>query len=411
MISEEEVELLVERLVDRVETANTYFLTKIGESIRKIRDLTPTQAQQLVQILKYGGNYEEIVREIARITNLNIEDIDEMFREYAKRDQLFYEKFYSYRNIPFVEYSQNLALKRQTEAIANLYKNELYNFTRENVLGYTIRDLDGKVQFYGLRDTYNRVLEEALLNVSQGKETFDEAMTRTLKEIGGSGLKKIDFKSGRSVRLDSMFRQHLKEGLRTLHNENQRLFGEEFGYDGWEISVHPFPADDHAKVQGRQFSIEEYNKLQNGLSAKDYKGRSYTLDHNHDAKHRPISTLNCYHKAFAIVLGVSKPEYTDEQLEAIIKENEKGFEFEGKHYSMYDGEQLLRKIELELRKSKDIQIMGRASGNKQLVENAQNRITQLTSKYRDVLKASGLKSKLDRARVQNYHRINVDKMK
>lgn len=411
MISEEEVELLVERLVDRVETANTYFLTKIGESIKKIRDLTPTQAQQLVQILKYGGNYEEIVREIARITNLNIEDIDEMFREYAKRDQLFYEKFYSYRNIPFVEYSKNLALKRQTEAIANLYKNELYNFTRENVLGYTIRDLDGKVQFYGLRDTYNRVLEEALLNVSQGKETFDEAMTRTLKEIGGSGLKKLDFESGRSVRLDSMVRQHLKEGLRTLHNENQRLFGEEFDYDGWEISVHTFPADDHTKVQGRQFSIEEYNKLQNGLSAKDYKGRDYTLDHNHDAKHRPISTLNCYHKAFAIVLGVSKPEYTDEQLEAIIKENEKGFELDGEHFTMYEGTQMQRSLERKVREQKDIQILAKASGNKELVQESQAKITQLTRKYKELSDVSGLLTKMQRLKVSGYKRTSVKNMK
>ena len=55
--------------------------------------------------------------------------------------------------------------------------------------------------------------------------------------------------------------------------------------------------------------------------------------------------------------------------------------------------------------------MGRASGNKQIVEESQTRITQLTHKYRDLLKASGLKSKLERARVQNYHRVNVDKMK
>ena len=111
------------------------------------------------------------------------------------------------------------------------------------------------------------------------------------------------------------------------------------------------------------------------------------------------------------MLGVSKPSYSEEELQKIIDDNNKGFEYEGNHYSLYDGEQLLRKIELELRKSKDMQIMGRASGNKQIVEEAQTRITQLTNKYRDVLKASGLKSKLERARVSSYHRISVAKMK
>ena len=93
-----------------------------------------------------------------------------------------------------------------------------------------------------------------------------------------------------------------------------------------------------------------------------------------------------------------------------MRANEKGFELDGKHYSLYGGEQLLRKVELELRKSKDIQILARSSNNAELVGEMQSRITQLTSKYRDILKASGLKSKLERAKVSGYRRVNVVKM-
>jgi hypothetical protein len=202
----------------------------------------------------------------------------------------------------------------------------------------------------------------------------------------------------------------MKGALRNLHNETQAIFGEEFGSDGVEISVHLNPAPDHAEVQGRQFSKEEFANFQNDRTATDYTGKIFEPEHEgHDR--RSISEYNCYHYTFDIVLGVSKPEYSEEELQKIIDDNNKGFEYEGNHYSLYEGEQLLRKIELELRKSKDMQIMGRASGNKQIVEEAQTRITQLTHKYRDVLKASGLKSKIERARVQNYHRVNVDKMK
>ena len=80
-MNEKTIELLVERLVNRINKANEFFLIKIGESIKKIRELTPTQAQQLVQILKYGNNYEEIIQEISRLTNLNIQDIDAIFNE------------------------------------------------------------------------------------------------------------------------------------------------------------------------------------------------------------------------------------------------------------------------------------------------------------------------------------------
>ena len=410
MITEEQIEKIIEKIISRIEDTNTYFLMKMGSSIKQIRNLTPSQAQQLVQILKYGGNYEDIIQEIAKYTSLNIKDIDEIFSAYAKKDQMFYEKFYKYRDIPFVPYEENMALQNQTKALANIVKNEMYNFTRNNVLGYTIRDLRGRPQFYGLRETYNRVLDEALTNVGTGKESFDSAMTKIMQEIGGSGLKTIEYESGRSMRLDSAARMHLKGRLRELHNENQKIIGEEIGTDGVEISTHSHPAPDHL-MQGHQFSNEEFEKLQGGQEATDYKGKKFTLDHDGNGSYRPISEMSCYHYIFSIILGISQPEYNEEELQKIIDENNEGFNFENKHYTMYQGEQLLRKVELELRKSKDTQILARSSNNVELVGEMQSRITLLTSKYRDILKASGLKSKLERAKVSGYRRVNVAKMK
>ena len=371
-ITEEQIDLIVERLIDRVEKANTKYLTSIGSSIKEIRKLKPSQAQQLVQILKYGGKYEDIIKEIAKYTNLNIQDIDAIFSNYAKKDQLFYEKFYKYKDIPYVPFDENTALKTQTMALSNVVKNEMYNFTRNNVLGYTI---NGK--FFNLRDTYNELLDTALLNVGQGKETFDSAMTDIMKQIGGSGLKTINYASGRSMRLDSAVSMNLKARLRELHNENQKIIGEEIDADGYEISVHSNPAIDHEKVQGRQFSIEEYDKLNSGLEAKDYKGKTYTLDHDHKNGYRPISELNCYHYIFSIVLGVSKPEYSDKQLKEIIDNNEKGFEFEGKHYTNYEGTQLQRMLERRIREQKDTQTLAKSSGNEFLAGESQNKITAL----------------------------------
>ena len=134
-ITNEQVDLIVERLIDRANKANEIFLKNIGFSIKQIRELTPTQAQQLVQILKYGGNYDDIIRKIAKLTNLNVQDIDTIFYNYAKKDQMFYKQFYEYRNKPFIPFDQNTELKSQTMALSRMVKNEMYNFTRSNVLG------------------------------------------------------------------------------------------------------------------------------------------------------------------------------------------------------------------------------------------------------------------------------------
>ena len=409
-MNEETIELLVERLASRIYKANEFFLIKIGESVKKIRGLTPTQAHQLIQILKYGGNYEEIVNEILRLTNLNIQDIDAIFNEMAKKDYAFAEQFYKYRAVEYVPYSQNKALLRQVNALASITKQEMFNYARATNLGYSIRDLQGNVKFVGLKETYDRILDTAVLNVGTGVDTFDNAMSKIMKEVGGSGLKTVDYASGRSIRLDSAARMHLKGALRTLHNEVQKHVGEEFDFDGYEISVHSNPAVDHEKTQGRQFSIEEYEKLNNGLEAKDYKGNTYTLDHDHKNGFRPISTMNCYHYVFSIVLGVNKPEYSEEQLQKIIDDNDKGAIIDGKHYTNYEITQLQRSFERRIRKQKDIQILAKESGNKELVKESQDRITQLTNKYKEISKISGLLTRMDRLKVAKYRRISAKKL-
>ena len=409
-MNEETIELLVERLVSRINKANEFFLIKIGESVKKIRGLTPTQAHQLIQILKYGGNYEEIVNEILRLTNLNIQDIDAIFNEMAKKDYAFAEQFYKYRGVEYVPYNQNKALIRQVNALASITKQEMFNYARATNLGYSIRDLQGNIKFVGLKEVYDRILDTAVLNVGTGVDTFDNAMSKIMKDVGGSGLKTVDYASGRSIRLDSIARMHLKGALRTLHNEVQKQVGEEFGADMIEISVHEHPAEDHL-VQGHQFLIEEFNKLQNGQQAKDLEGEVYTLDHNDDGKFRPISTMNCYHYVFYGIVGVSKPNYSKQELDEIIKNNEKGAIIDGKHYTNYEITQLQRSLERRIREQKDIQILAKESGNKELVKESQERITQLTNKYKEISKISGLPTRMDRLKVAKYRRVSVAKMK
>lgn len=406
MLSEEVIDKVIERLVNRIEEGNTYTLKKIGESIKKIGTLSPSKAQELVQVLKYGGDYDKIVDKLAEITELNVKDIYKIFDEVAKNDYNFAKQFYDYRGMKFIPYEENIALQQQVRAIANITVGEYRNLTRS--LAFTKR-VNGRIVYTDLARTYQDTLDKAVLSVAQGKNTFQEQMYSTIKELSNSGIKSVNYGTNRSMRLDSAVRMQMKGALRNLHNEIQEQVGQEFDADGVEISVHGNPAPDHAEVQGRQFSNEEFDKFQNDIDAKDYKGKLFPAEfEGHDR--RSISQYNCYHYTFAIVLGVSEPEYSDKQLKEIIDSNNKGFEFEGKHYSLYEGQQLLRKVELELRKSKDTQILARSSNNVELVGEMQSRITQLTSKYRDILKASGLKSKLNRARVSQYRRISTKKL-
>lgn len=74
---------------------------------------------------------------------------------------------------------------------------------------------------------------------------------------------------------------------------------------------------------------------------------------------------------------------------------------------MYQGSQLQRRIELNIRKQKDTQILARASGDTELIEQSQNKIRLLTSKYNDLCKASGLLPKKQRMQVLGYRKVKV----
>ena len=122
--------------------------------------------------------------------------------------------------------------------------------------------------------------------------------------------------------------------------------------------------------------------------------------------------MNCFHYIFSIVLGVSKPQYSNEELKKIIDDNEKGAELDGKHYTNYELTQIMRKLETKIREQKDLQIMARASDDKDLILQAQTKITQLTNKYKQVVKISGLPNQLStRGRVYNYHRVSIKNLK
>ena len=431
MLSEQIIEKLSERLVSRYENVNTYIIKKIGEDIKKIGKLTATDALKLQSVLKYGGSYEKIAKELSKITGLTVKDIYDIFEQVSREDLNFSEKFYKYRNIDFIPYEKNIALQRQVESIAKITIKDF--ITNTSMLGYGLQDKNGNIIYRGIKETYSKLIDEAILSVSSGKETFQESMSRQLKTLGSGGLRVIfpttyidknGVEKHYTRRLDSVIRTNLKEGLRTLHNANQELFGNEFNANMIEVSHHENAAPDHIDtVDGKQFAriniIKKQIKegIEKEIKLEDIQGNRVKVngkwfddyDHINNNLQRPVSTLNCYHYIFTGILGISKPQYTEEQLEEDKRKNNKGFDFDGKHYTNYDGTQLQRKIELEIRKQKDVQIGAKAIDDKELIAESQEKIRQLTRKYKELSNVSGLPTKLERARVSGYKRIAIKK--
>ena len=400
MLSEEALERLSERLVNRIEELNTFMIKKLGNQIVDIGKLTPSQLREVLQSIKYGNNLDEIINKLSEITDKNVKDIYEIFEEVAKMSQEYARQFYEYRKINYIPFDENLALQRQVSAIAKATAEQYQNMSK--TFAFARLNENGERYFTDLSQTYQDVIDEAVLSISQGRESYNTVMKRTMQQLCDSGIRTVNYETGYSRRADSSVRMNIMDGVRRLNMELQSQFGEEFDADGVEVSHHKNPAPDHENtIDGKQFSTKGEVEV-DGVKFQDFDTVNNSLT-------RHVGELNCYHFTYQIVLGVSEPLHSKKELEADKKANHDGFEFEGKHYTNYEGTQLQRQLETKIRQYKDKQIGAKSMNDMDEVYRCQEKIGQLTSKYNDLSKASGLPTKIDRLRVEGYRKVNIKK--
>lgn len=404
---EEMENVLLERIVQRQINANEKILEEIGKVLGETGDLIPSQAYTIGQQLKYGESLDKIVKTLAKNSRISEKEIYEMIEKEAMKNLELKKIYFKAKNIDYIPYRKNKEVQALVERISTATLQAYRNISRTT--GITYLDALGNEVTKPIIEAYRDIVDTAILNISTGKETFYQGLKRQLNTIGKNGIQSIEYESGHHRRIDSALRMNLSDGLNELSMAQQELIGQQFESDGKEVTVHLYPAPDHEDVQGHLFTNEEFMKLQEDGVATDINGNEYDM-HLHSDSFRPIGEMNCYHNAFSIVLGVDEPRYTQEELNKIKEDNKKGFEYEGKHYSLYQGTQLQRRLELEIRKTRETDILNKSAFNNTKNEEGKQQILDAINKnkkrqqiyfnkYHDLSKISGLPTKLERTRL------------
>lgn len=391
MRDDKKLELLLERFYNRYNKYNTKVLEKMGETIKKFDGISPTNAHKIAQELKYGTDIDDLMAELSEISGKSIKDIEEAFDLVAEENVAFAEVYAKAKNKEFVDYKDNKELQALVKGIAAETNETFVNVSKSNAVGFTTIQ-NGQKVFKPLKQTYYDLIDEAVFNVEIGVSDYQSSMRNVIKQLAASGVKTINYESGYARRVDSSVRQNVLTGIRKVNMQIQEQIGRQFGADGVEISAHSPCAEDHLHIQGKQYSNKEFARLNGNLE-------------------RPIGEYNCRHFVFSIILGVNQPSYSQKMLNEMNRESQRIIEYEGKKYTSYQATQVQRKLETSIRQQKDRQIMARASGNKEEVAKAQNKISQLTSKYNDFSNVAGLDTYKNRLSVSGYRRVSVAKMK
>lgn len=408
MLSDDAINNLIQPIIDRQQKINEYVIKIICQRVKEIGHLLPSDIHRLERLLKMGGDVKKINAEIARQTGLQVKDIKQLIREIALDAYVDAKPYYDYRHLPFIPYAKNEQLRKVVEAVARQTAEEYVNMAKAQA--FMLRDLKNPKKLIptSVSKTYYTVVDEAIQAVQGGVVDYNTAMRRTIKQLADSGLRRVEYntESGRryTQRMDTAVRRNILDGVRAVNQGVQDEVGRQFGADGKEITVHSNPAEDHAAVQGHQFTNEEYEKLQGeeDVTFKDVEGRLY----KHFDRH--IGTLNCRHFTYSIIVGFSNPNFTDKQLAKILADNERGYTLpNGKHLTMYECTQEQRKMETAIRYAKDEQIAAREAGDDALAKYAQGKINKLTERYNEFSKACGLSPKPTKMRVAGYRKIST----
>ncbi len=376
MLKPKELQNLPKGLTDIYLELSEFVLRDIARRIAKAAEITDTAEYQLYRARALGLSTKEITAEIARINGVAESEIEKIIREAAEKSDEFDRRMLSADGAA-VTFSDNEELQALMSAEINNTRGQCKNYT--GTLGFAEVNAAGNVVYSSMTDFLRKQMDMAHMKVASGVTDYNTAVRQACGALSDSGLRTVYYESGRSDRIEVAVRRALMTSVSQVTQRISEQNAEEFGADGWEITAHAGARPSHAVYQGKQFPNSKYELIVRPL----------------------IEDYNCRHSAFPIIMGVSQPAYTEEELANIELPP---FTYEGRTYTAYQAQQQMRKMERAMRKQKDRCITADAAGDKDTFTAASIKLRRQKDYYEDFCRAAGTYTEYERTFVQGYDR-------
>lgn len=376
MLTPEQIAALRDAAGQVTDPINDFLLDDIARRIAGAGQLTSTAAYQVYRAQQLGLSRRVIEKRLRELLGVNRRMLRELLTQAAEVGYSFDIRNFPGRAVPF---GKNESLQQLVSAAVQLAQEDFSNLTQ------TLGMVDPFGNALPLQDAYRKSMDYAFEQVFTGAADYNMAIRTATKNLADRGVRVIDYESGVHTSLEAAARRNIMGGLGLMQEQITRESHDELGADGWEISAHANSAPDHEPIQGKQYGDKAYEALNNSLR-------------------RRIGTLNCGHAAFPIILGVSAPQYSDEELQKFREDNERGVIYEGRHFTGYEATQMQRKIERAMRTQKNRILVDEAAGDEEKLLTDQIRLGRLNEEYRRFSRAAGLPTQQERAQVAGFGR-------
>ena len=235
----------------------------------------------------------------------------------------------------------------------------------------------GAYSFVTLQNAYIRYLDKAVIKMASGTFSFDRAVEDAVREMAHSGLRSVDYASGRTYQLDTAARMCVRTSCHQLSAKLSMHNCEKMGTDLVEVTAHWGARPEHAIWQGKIYSRSGKNKKYPPFSECHYGAVN------------GLCGVNCRHTFYPFFEGISEPTKWDKEPDPK--------EYNGRTYKYYDMTQKQRQMERGIRATKrEIEAQKAISGNVDALE-AQKR--KQIAEYHKFSKEMGIRPKDNRLRV------------
>lgn len=323
---------VVSKIASRYQDLEERIMQDIVRRIQKAGEITSTADWQINRLRILGYSSEDIEKSIKDALNASYPEMFELYDKVINWEYVRNKDVYEQINVKYIPFEQNKQLQQITDAIIEQSLSDMENITRS--MGFYL-DYGGKKVLTPLSQVYADYLDSACVDIVSGAFDYNSVLRRTVTQLTNSGLRKIDYASGRADRVDVAARRAVMTGVSQITGKiaeyNADILGTEYFEVAWHVGARPT----HAVWQGQVWSKRELYDVCGLGTVTGLLG------------------VNCYHEYYPFFPGISQRNWSDEWLEEQNRKEAEPKTFGGKEYTLYEAKQRQRQMEVAMRAQRE----------------------------------------------------------
>lgn len=354
--------------------------------IHKTGKITSTADYQINRLIILGNSSEDIEKMIKDALKASYPKMFELYDQVINWEYVRNKDIYEQINERFIPYEENEELQQITEALILQTRSELENITRS--LGFYLDYGNGRKVMTPLAEVYQKYLDAASMDIVTGAFDYNSVLRRVVTQLTNSGLRTIDYASGRSNRVEVAARRAVMTGISQLTGQISDMNANLLGTNYFEVAWHAGARPSHAEWQGRVYSKSDLYRICGLGTVTGLLG------------------ANCYHEYYPFFPGISERNWTDKWLDEKNKEENTPKKFNGKEYTVYEAKQQQRRMETAMRTQREkVDLLRKGGAHPDEVMLAKCKYQAQLDEYARFSKKMGLKQERERVYMDMRGRI------